>query len=73
MQYHSINIEKRPKRNKKLSFLHCIVNWMESVGADFKINISLKSNAFESSHIDESDIGGIYISLLERHFSAKVY
>ena len=37
------------------------------------IIISQKSNAFESSHSDESDIGGIYISFLEKHFSAKVY
>ena len=40
---------------------------------DFKIIISEKSNAFESSHSDESDTGGIYISFLEKHFSSKVY
>ena len=46
------------------------IRW--STGADFKIIISLKSNAFEGSHSDESDIGGTYISFLEKHFSAKV-
>ena len=29
------------------------------------------SNAVESNHSDESDIGGIYITILEKHFSAK--
>ena len=42
-------------------------------GADFKIIISQKSNAVESNHGDESDMGGIYITILEKHFSAKVY
>ena len=48
-------------------------NKVSHVGADFKIIISQKSNAFESSHSDDSDIGGIYILFLEKHFSAKVY
>ena len=43
------------------------------VGVDFKIIISQKSNAAESNHSDESDIGGIYITFSEKHFSAKVY
>ena len=41
--------------------------------ADFKIIISQKSNAVESNHSDESDVGRIYITFLEKHFSAKVY
>ena len=44
-----------------------------SVGADFKIIISQKSNAVKSNHSDESDIGWIYITFPEKHFSAKVY
>ena len=44
-----------------------------SVGADFKIIISQKSNAFENNHSDESDIGELYITFLEKHFSVKVY
>ena len=72
MQYHSINIEKLPKRIKnKFSSIAYLIRW--SVGADFKIIISQKSNAAESNHSDESDIGGIYITNLEKHFSAKVY
>ena len=39
----------------------------------FKIIIPQKSNAVESNHSDESDIGGIYITILEKRFSAKVY
>ena len=39
----------------------------------FKIIISQKSNAAESNHSDESDIGEIYITFSEKHFSAKVY
>ena len=42
------------------------IRW--SVGADFKIIISQKSNAVESNHSDESDIGGIYITILEKTF-----
>ena len=41
--------------------------------ADFKIIFSQKSNAAESNHSDETDIGGIYITFSEKHFSAKVY
>ena len=63
MQYHLIKIEKLPKGIKN--------RW--SVGADFKIIISQKYNTVESNHSDESDIGGIYITILEKHFSAKVY
>ena len=44
-----------------------------SVGDDFKIIISTKSNAVESIHSDESDIRRMYITFLEKHFSAKVY
>ena len=58
MQYHSINIEKLPKRIKN-KFLN-IAYWIRwSVGADFKIIISQKSNAIESNLCDESDIEGI--------------
>ena len=72
MQYHSINIEKLPKRIKnKFSSIAYLIRW--SVGADFKIIISQKSNAAESNHSDESDIGRIYITNLEKHFSAEVY
>ena len=72
MQYHSMNIEKLPKQIKnKFSNVAYWIRW--SVGADFKIIISQKSNAVESNHSDESDIGGIYITILEKHFSAKVY
>ena len=72
MQYHSINIEKLPKgTKKKISNIAYLIRW--SVGVDFKIIISRKSNAAESNHSDESDIGGIYIKFSEKHFSAKVY
>ena len=72
MQYHSINIEKLPTGIKnKFSNIAYQIRW--SVGADFKITISQKSNAAESNHSDESDIGGIYITFSEKHFSAKVY
>jgi len=72
MQSHAINIENLPKRIKyKDSNIAYKIRWR--VGPDFKITISQKSNAFESNHSDESDIGGIYITFLEKHFSAKVY
>ena len=73
MQYHSINIEKLPKgiKNKFSNIAFFKIRW--SVGVDFKIIISQKSNATESNHSDESDIGGIYIKFSEKHFSAKVY
>jgi len=72
MQYHLINTKKLPKRLKiKVSNIAYQIRW--SIGADFKIIISQKFNAFESSHSDESDIGGIHIMFLEKHFSAKVY
>jgi len=64
MQYHSINIKKTAEAIKK---------WRWSVEADFKIIISQKFNAFESNHSDESDIGGIHIPFLKKHFSAEVY
>ena len=71
-QYHSINIENLQKRMKnKFSNIAYQIGW--SVGDDFKIIISTKSNAVESSHSDESDIRRIYITFLEKHFSAKVY
>ena len=46
------------------------IRW--SVRDDFKIIISTKSNAVENNHSDESDIRRIYITFLEKHFSAKV-
>ena len=52
-----MNIEKLPKQIKN-KFLN-VVYWIRwSVGADFKIIISQKSNATESNHSDESDIEG---------------
>ena len=67
MQYHSINIEKLPKGIKnKFSNIAYKIRW--SVGPDFKIIISQKSNAVESYHSDESDIGEIYITILETTF-----
>ena len=72
MQYHSINIEKLPKGIKNtFSNIAYLIRW--SVGVDFRIIISQKSNAAESNHSDESDIGWIYITFSEKHFSAKVY
>ena len=72
MQYPLINIEKLQKRMKnKFSNIAYQIRW--SVGDDFKIIISTKSNAVESIHSDESDITRIYITFLEKHFSAKVY
>ena len=72
MQYPSINIEKLPKRMKnKFSNIAYQIRW--SVGDDFKIIISTKSNAVESNHSDESDIRRINITFLEKYFSAKVY
>ena len=69
MQYNPVNIEKLRKRIKyKVSNIAYQIRW--SVGADFEITISQKFNAFESSHSDESYIGGIYIRFLEKHFSA---
>ena len=63
MQYHSINIEKLQKRMKnKYSNIAYQIRW--SVGDDFKIIISTKSNAVESNHNDESDIIRIYITFL---------
>ena len=63
MQYHSINIEKLQKRMKnKFSNIAYQIRW--SVGDDFKIIISTKSNAVESNHNDESDIIRIYITFL---------
>ena len=63
MQYPSINIEKLPKRMKnKFSNIAYQIRW--SVGDDFKIIISTKSNAVESNHSDESDIIRIYITFL---------
>ena len=67
MQYHSMNIEKLPKQIKnKFSNIAYWIRW--SVGADFKIIISQKSNATESNLSDESDIGGIYITFPEKTF-----
>ena len=55
MQYHSITIEKLPKRMKnKFSNIAYQIRW--SVGDDFKIIISTKSHAFETNYSDESDI-----------------
>ena len=72
MQYPSINIEKLPKRMKnKFSNIAYQIRW--SVGDDFKIIISTKSNAVESNQSDESDIRRINITFLEKYFSAKVY
>ena len=49
MQYHSINIEKLQKQMKnKFSNIAYQIRW--SVGDDFKIIISTKSNAVESMH-----------------------
>ena len=63
MQYHSINIEKLQKRMKnKFSNIAYQIRW--SVGDDFKIIISTKSNAVESNHNHESDIIRIYITFL---------
>ena len=71
MQYHSINIEKLQKRMKnKYSNIAYQIRW--SVGDDFKIIISTKSNTVDSNHRGESDIRRIYITFLEKHFSAKV-
>ena len=72
MQYPSINIEKLQKRMKnKFSNIAYQIRW--SVGDDFKIIISTKSNAVESNQSDESDIRRINITFLEKYFSAKVY
>ena len=76
MQSHAINIEKANKTegNKIESFKYCILKLIRwGVGPYFKIIISQKSNAFERNHSDESYIGAIYITFLEKHFSAKVY
>ena len=55
MQCHSINIEKLQKRTKnKFSNIAYQIRW--SVGDDFKIIISTKSNPVESNHSGESDI-----------------
>ena len=63
MQYPLINIEKLQKRMKnKFSNIAYQIRW--SVGDDFKIIISTKSNAVESNHSDESDIIRIYITFL---------
>ena len=70
MQYHSINIEKLQKRMKnKFSNIAYQIRW--SVGDDFKIIISTKSNAVESNHSDESDIRRIYMTFLENIFRPK--
>ena len=66
------NIEKLQKRMKN-KFSNIAYQIRGSVGDDFKIIISTKSNAVESSHSDESDIRSIYITFLEKHLSAKVY
>ena len=72
MQYHSMTIEKLRKRAKnKFSNIAYQIRW--SVGDGFKLIISTKSNAVENSHSDESDIRRIYITFLEKHFSAEVY
>ena len=63
MQYHSINIEKLQKRMKN-KFSNIAYQFRWSVGDDFKIIISTKSNAVESNHNDESDIIRIYIAFL---------
>ena len=63
MQYPLINIEKLQKRMKnKFSNIAYQIRW--SVGDDFKIIISTKSNAVESNHNNESDIIRIYITFL---------
>ena len=63
MQFHSINIEKIQKRMKnKFTNIAYQIRW--SVGDDFKIIISTKSNAVESNRNDESDIIRIYITFL---------
>ena len=72
MQYHSINIEKLQKRMKN-KFSNIAYQIRGSVGDDFKIIISTKSNAVEGNHSGQSDIRRIYVTFLEKHFSAKVY
>ena len=70
MQYHSINIEKLQKRMKnKYSNIAYQIRW--SVGDDFKIIISTKSNAVESNHSDESDNRRIYITFQENIFRPR--
>ena len=56
-----------------LSGFELYSRWVPLVGVDFRIIISQKSNAAESNHSDESDIGWIYITFSGKHFSAKVY
>ena len=66
MQYHSINIEKLQKRMKnKFSNIAYQIRW--SVGDDFKIIISTKSNTFESNHSDGSDHNLTNQNLLSPH------
>ena len=54
----------------KFSNIAYQIRW--SVGDDFKIIISTKSNAVESNHSDESDIRRIYITFLEKHFDQSI-
>ena len=54
MQYRSINVEKLQKRMKN-KFSNIAYQIRGSVGDDFKIIISTKSNAVESNHSDESE------------------
>ena len=53
----------------KFSNIAYQVRW--SVGDDFKIIISTKSNTVESNHSDESDIRRIYNTFLENVFRPK--
>ena len=70
MQYHSINIEKLQKRMKnKFSNIAYQIRW--SVGDDFKIIISTKSNAVESNHSDESDVRGYTLRFWKNIFRPK--
>ena len=54
MQYRSINVEKLQKRMKN-KFSNIAYQIRGSVGDDFKIIISTKSNAVESNHSNESE------------------
>ena len=62
MQYPSINIEKLQKRMKnKFSNIAYQIRW--SVGDDFKIIVSTKSNAVESNNSIAANANHTYFKL----------
>ena len=69
LSQHKIMKKLQKRMKNKFSNIAYQVRW--SVGDDFKIIISTKSNTVESNHSDESDIRRIYNTFWKNVFRPK--